>query len=158
MKKISIILLGAIVSMSAMAEKVATVDVQRAINAYSGTKVVNQSIASSIKKAETEANTKAQQLDIERQKLEAKGDKLTDAEAQAFQKKVIEFQNYIQKNEAKIQEEQRTKLAALNDKFIKAVNALVKDEKIDYVFSQGAILAGGEDITDKVVKKMEAMK
>ena len=49
-------------------------------------------------------------------------------------------------------------MSVIFNKANKAVQAVAAEGKYDYVLERGAVLLGGEDITDKVIKKMEATK
>lgn len=158
MKKLAILALSAVMSISALADKVGYVNVQKAVDNYSGTKVVNQSLRTAAEKFQKDVAAKAAELDKLRNSLIAKGDKVTDSEKKTYEDKYIAYQKQLADAEEKLANEQSSKTAMINNKLRAAVKALGEAEKYDFIFSDGAVLYGGEDVTDKVVKKMEALR
>ena len=83
MKKL-LLIASVLFATSAFAEKVGVVDSQRAFFQFSETKKAQQSLESQAKKVENEARQKEVALQKEYVALQAKGDKLTDAEIKDF--------------------------------------------------------------------------
>ena len=50
------------------------------------------------------------------------------------------------------------KLKKIEDIYVKAVKKVAAEGKYDYIFEAEALKVGGEDITDRVLKEMEALK
>ena len=50
------------------------------------------------------------------------------------------------------------KLKRIEDVYVKAIKKVAAEGKYDYIFEADALKVGGEDITDKVLKQMEALK
>ena len=150
MKKL-LLIASVLFATSALAEKVGVVDSQRAFFQFSETKKAQQSLESQAKKVENEARQKEVAL-------QAKGDKLTDAEKKAFEKKSQDFQAFLNSSQDKLNKEQMTKLKRIEDIYVKAVKKVATDGKYDYIFEAEALKVGGEDITDRVIKEMEALK
>ena len=150
MKKL-LLIASVLLATSAFADKVGVVDSQRAFFQFSETKKAQQSLESQAKKVENEARQKEVAL-------QDKGDKLTDAEKKAFEKKSQDFQSFLNASQDKLNKEQMTKLKRIEDIYVKAVKKVAAEGKYDYIFEAEALKVGGEDITDRVIKEMEALK
>ena len=157
MKKLLLIASG-LLATSAFADKIGVVDSQKAFFQFSETKKAQQALEGQAKKVENEARQREVALQKEFVSLQAKGDKLTDAEKKAFEKKSQDFQSFLNASQNNLNKEQMTKLKRIEDIYEKAVKKVAADGKYDYVFEAEALKVGGEDITDKVLKQMEALK
>ena len=157
MKKL-LLIASVLLATSAFADKVGVVDSQRAFFQFSETKKAQQALEGQAKKVENEARQREVALQKEFVSLQAKGDKLTDAEKKAFEKKSQDFQSFLNASQDKLNKEQMTKLKRIEDIYEKAVKKVAADGKYDYVFEAEALKVGGEDITDRVIKEMEALK
>ena len=74
-------------SVSAFADKIAVVDSQEVIGRYSGTKTVGASLDKEAKRYENEINQRQVALQKEEVALQAKGNKLTEAERKLSKQK-----------------------------------------------------------------------
>ena len=157
MKKL-LLIASVLLATSAFAEKIGVVDSQKAFFQFSETKKAQQALEGQAKKVENEARQREVALQKEFVSLQAKGDKLTDAEKKAFEKKSQDFQSFLNASQDKLNKEQMTKLKRIEDIYEKAVKKVAAEGKYDYVFEADALKVGGEDITDKVLKQMEALK
>ena len=157
MKKL-LLIASVLLATSAFADKVGVVDSQRAFFQFSETKKAQQALEGQAKKVENEARQREVALQKEFVSLQAKGDKLTDAEKKAFEKKSQDFQAFLNASQDRLNKEQMTKLKRIEDIYEKAVKKVAAEGKYDYVFEADALKVGGEDITDKVLKQMEALK
>lgn len=157
MKKL-LLIASVLLATTAFAEKIGVVDSQKAFFQFSETKKAQQALEGQAKKVENEARQKEVALQKEFVSLQAKGDKLTDAEKKAFEKKSQDFQAFLNASQDKLNKEQMTKLKRIEDIYEKAVKKVAAEGKYDYVFEADALKVGGEDITDKVLKQMEALK
>ena len=157
MKKL-LLIASVLLATSAFADKVGVVDSQRAFFEFSETKKAQQALEGQAKKVENEARQREVALQKEFVSLQAKGDKLTDAEKKAFEKKSQDFQSFLNASQDRLNKEQMTKLKRIEDIYEKAVKKVAAEGKYDYVFEADALKVGGEDITDKVLKQMEALK
>ena len=157
MKKL-LLIASVLLATSAFAEKIGVVDSQKAFFQFSETKKAQQALEGQAKIVENEARQKEVALQKEFVSLQAKGDKLTDAEKKAFEKKSQDFQSFLNASQDKLNKEQMTKLKRIEDIYEKAVKKVAAEGKYDYVFEADALKVGGEDITDKVLKQMEALK
>lgn len=157
MKKMFLMLgLVSALSVSAFAEKIAVVNTQEVIGKYSGTKTAGATLDKEMQKVENEINQRQVALQKEEVALQAKGSKLTDAEKKAFEAKVQDFYKYVNTSKQNIAKLEQDKMGVIFDKANKAVQAVAAEGKYDYVLDQGVVLVGGENITDKVIKKMES--
>ena len=157
MKKL-LLIASVLLATSAFADKIGVVDSQKAFFQFSETKKAQQALEGQAKKVENEARQREVALQKEFVSLQAKGDKLTDAEKKAFEKKSQDFQSFLNASQNNLNKEQMTKLKRIEDIYEKAVKKVAADGKYDYVFEADALKVGGEDITDKVLKQMEALK
>ena len=157
MKKL-LLIASVLLATSAFADKIGVVDSQKAFFQFSETKKAQQALEGQAKKVENEARQREVALQKEFVSLQAKGDKLTDAEKKAFEKKSQDFQSFLNASQNYLNKEQMTKLKRIEDIYEKAVKKVAADGKYDYVFEAEALKVGGEDITDKVLKQMEALK
>mgnify|MGYP002742134805 FL=1 len=157
MKKL-LLIASVLLATSAFADKIGVVDSQKAFFQFSETEKAQQALEGQAKKVENEARQKEVALQKEFVSLQAKGDKLTDAEKKAFEKKSQDFQSFLNASQDKLNKEQMTKLKRIEDIYEKAVKKVAAEGKYDYVFEADALKVGGEDITDKVLKQMEALK
>ena len=157
MKKL-LLIASVLLATSAFADKIGVVDSQKAFFQFSETKKAQQALEGQAKRVENEARQREVALQKEFVSLQAKGDKLTDAEKKAFEKKSQDFQSFLNASQDKLNKEQMTKLKRIEDIYEKAVKKVAAEGKYDYVFEADALKVGGEDITDKVLKQMEALK
>ena len=157
MKKL-LLIASVLLATSAFADKIGVVDSQKAFFQFSETKKAQQALEGQAKRVENEARQREVALQKEFVSLQAKGDKLTDAEKKAFEKKSQDIQSFLNASQNNLNKEQMTKLKRIEDIYEKAVKKVAADGKYDYVFEAEALKVGGEDITDKVLKQMEALK
>ena len=157
MKKL-LLIASVLLATSAFADKIGVVDSQKAFFQFSETKKAQQALEGQAKKVENEARQREVALQKEFVSLQAKGDKLTDAEKKAFEKKSQDFQSFLNASQNNLNKEQMTKLKRIEDIYEKAVKKVAAEGKYDYIFEAEALKVGGEDITDKVLKQMEALK
>ena len=157
MKKL-IAVTAVLMATSAFAQKIGVLNSQSVVANFSETKKAQQSLETQAKKFENEARQKEVNLEKEQVALQSKGDKLTEAEKKAFEKRVQEFQAFLQSAQEKLAKEEFDKMKKINDTLVKAVNKIAKEGNYDYILEGGAVIYGGEDVSDKVLKAMEASK
>ena len=157
MKKL-LLIVSVLLATTAFADKVGVVDSQKAFFQFSETKKAQQALEGQAKKVENEARQKEVALQKEFVSLQAKGDKLTDAEKKAFEKKSQDFQAFLNSSQDKLNKDQMAKLKRIEDVYVKALKKVAADGKYDYIFEAEALKIGGEDITDRVLKEMETLK
>lgn len=158
MKKLMVGVASVLMATSIFAAKLGYVDSQAVVSNFSETKKAQQSLEAQAKKIENEVKQKEVLLEKEQVALQAKGDKLTDAEKKAFEKKVQDFYNFVDKSQENLNKQQFEKLKKIDEIYVKAINKVGKDGKFDYILERDAIKFGGEDVTEKVLKAMETLK
>ena len=152
MKKL-ILVASLLLATSAFAEKIGVVDTQRVVSQFSVTKAAQKDLEGQVKRLENEARTKEITLQKEYVALQSKGDKLTDAE-----KKAQDFENFMNSSKQKLNDQQIQKLKSIETVYNKAIQKVATEGKFDYILEADAVKIGGEDVTDKVLKAMEASK
>ena len=152
MKKL-ILVASLLLATSAFAEKIGVVDTQRVVSQFSITKAAQKDLEGQVKRLENEARTKEITLQKEYVALQSKGDKLTDAE-----KKAQDFENFMNSSQQKLNDQQIQKLKSIETVYNKAIQKVATEGKFDYILEADAVKIGGEDVTDKVLKAMEASK
>ncbi|MBQ3437402.1 MAG: OmpH family outer membrane protein [Fusobacterium sp.] len=157
MKKV-LAVVSILMATSAFAEKIGVINTQGVVANYSETKKVQQSLETQAKKFQNDARQREVNLEKEQVALQAKGDKLTDAEKKSFEKRVQDFQTFIQTSQEKLAKEEFDKMSKINQTLVKAVEKVAKDGKYDYILDGGVVIFGGEDVSEKVLKAMEASK
>lgn len=157
MKKL-ILVASLLLATSAFAEKIGVVDTQRVVSQFSVTKAAQKDLEGQVKRLENEARTKEITLQKEYVALQSKGDKLTDAEKKAFEKKAQDFENFMNSSKQKLNDQQIQKLKSIETVYNKAIQKVATEGKFDYILEADAVKIGGEDVTDKVLKAMEASK
>lgn len=157
MKKLSVLALMAVMSASVFAEKIGVVNSQELFYKYSKTKVLEQNLKKQGASLDNTLNQKQVELKKLQLELQAKGNKVTDAE-KAFEDKVKALDKFVKDSQMKLEKERNTRLAEVETTMRNAVNKIAKAEKYDYVFEAGAVKFGGTDITAKVLQEMEKTK
>lgn len=158
MKKLSVLALMAVMSASVFAEKIGVVNSQELFYKYSKTKVLEQNLKKQGASLDNTLNQKQVELKKLQLELQAKGNKVTDAEKKAFEDKVKALDKFVKDSQMKLEKERNTRLAEVETTMRNAVNKIAKAEKYDYVFEAGAVKFGGTDITAKVLQEMEKTK
>lgn len=158
MKKLSVLALMAVMSASIFAEKIGVVNSQELFYKYSKTKVLEQNLKKQGASLDNTLNQKQVELKKLQLELQAKGNKVTDAEKKAFEDKVKALDKFVKDSQMKLEKERNTRLAEVETTMRNAVNKIAKAEKYDYVFEAGAVKFGGTDITAKVLQEMEKTK
>ncbi|WP_319370979.1 OmpH family outer membrane protein [uncultured Ilyobacter sp.] len=155
MKKLTILALAATMSMSAFAMKVGYVSSQEVFSKYSGTKIVKEQLVK--EKSRLENEIKRQEVELQKLKVElqAKGNSVTQQEKSKFQKQAEEFQKYVNQAQMNLNRQEQEKFSQITKNIDASIQSIAKREKFDYVFEEGAIKFGGEDITQKVINQME---
>ncbi|MGL4307349.1 OmpH family outer membrane protein [Cetobacterium sp. SF1] len=158
MKKLSALLLGLTLSASAFAMKVGYVNSQELFSSYSQTKVIQENLNKQKSRLENEIKQKEVNLQKLQVELQAKGASATDAEKKDFQAKVDEFQKLVRDSQTKLNREEMTRLQEIDRIMNSAIQNVAKKNGYEYIFEEGAIKFGGENLTGKVLDVMEQTK
>lgn len=158
MKKIVILALTAVMSVSALAVKVGFVNSEEVFQRYSQTKILQENLNKEKTRLEAEIKKKEVTLQKMQVELQAKGAAVTEAEKTKFQTEVEAFQKFVRDSQTKLSKEEVTRLQEIEKTINVSVDKISKDGKFDYVLEAGAVKFGGEDITEKVLADMEKTK
>jgi outer membrane protein len=156
MKKMLTLVMALAMSVSIFAAKIATVDTQKVFQGYSKTKEVQVKLEKEKTKLEGQLATKAKNLEKIAKDLNAKGDKVTVAEKDKFQKQQMEFGKEHKALQEKLGRMEYEEMGAIKADIASAVKQVARKGKYDLVIEQGAVLYGGKDITTEVLKTLES--
>lgn len=154
MKKLSILALVATMSVSAMSA-IGYVNTQEVFRSYSQTKVIQGNLDKERARLENEIKAKEVNLQKSQVELQSKGAKVTPEEKAKFQKDVEGFQKFVKDSQTKLNKEERARVQEIDSAINTAITAVAKEGKYEYVMEAGALKYGGENITAKVIDKME---
>lgn len=155
MKKLTILALAVTMSMSAFAMKVGYVSSQEVFSKYSGTKVVKEQLVKEKSRLENEIKKKEVDLQKLKVELQAKGNSVTQQEKAKFKKQAEDFQKYVNQAQMNLNRQEKDKFSQITKNIDASIQSVARKEKFDYVFEEGAVKFGGEDITQKVLTQME---
>jgi len=158
MKKMLILVMALAMSMSIFAAKIATVDTQKVFQGYSKTKEVQVKLEKEKTKLEGQLAPKAKNLEKIARDLNAKGDKVTVAEKDKFQRQQDEYAKEHRALQDKLGRMEYEEMGAIKTDITSAVNRVAKQGKYEMVLEKGAVLYGGKDITLEVLKTLESTK
>ena len=158
MKKLSILALATVMSATAFASKIGVVNSQELFYKYSKTKVIEANLKKQGASLDNTLNQKQVELKKLQLELQAKGNKITDAEKKNFEDKVNALNKFVKDSQMKLEKERNISLQAIDKTMHNAINKIAKSGKYDYVLEAGAVKFGGTDITDKVLAEMEKNK
>lgn len=158
MKKIMIATIAVLASASVFADKIGFVNTQEAFFNYSKTKAIQENLSKEKDRIENQIKQKEVVLQKAQLELQAKGDKITDKEKNAFQNQVNDFQKFIRDAQTKLGKEEYTRMQEIDKIMTKAIEKVAKNGKYDYILEAGAVKYGGKDVTPDVLKEMEKTK
>lgn len=158
MKKLSVLALAAVMSVTAFADKVGVVNTQELFFKYSKTKVIEENLKKQGAALDNTLNQKQVELKKMQVELQSKGAKVTAAEKKAFEDKVKALDKFVRDSQMKMDKERNARLQEVEKTMTNAINKVAKADKYDYVLEAGAVKFGGTDITAKVLQEMEKTK
>ncbi len=158
MKKLSVLALAAVMSVSAFADKVGVVNTQELFFKYSKTKVIEENLKKQGAALDNTLNQKQVELKKMQVELQSKGTKVTDAEKKAFEDKVKALDKFVRDSQMKLEKEKNIRIQEVEKTMNASIAKVAKAEKFDYVLEVGAVKYGGTDITAKVLQEMEKTK
>jgi len=158
MKKMLMVVMAVVMSMSVFASKIATVNTQKVFEGYSKTQTVKTKLEQEKTKLESQLAVKAKSLEQTAKTLNAKGDQVTVAEKDKFQKQQETFAKERQALQNKLGKMEYTEMTAIQNEIKSAVTRVARSKKYDTVLEAGAVLYGGTDITAEVLKELESTK
>ncbi len=135
MKKLSTLLMSAVmalgISASAFAAPVGVVNVNAILNNYPGITEIAQSVAQEKARLQDEFNKQSANM--------------SDADKQAL----------AQKLNQQLAEFEQKKMTPVQKKINKTILSVAKAHDIDSVVNMNAMVAGGKDLTDEVIKALK---
>ena len=166
MKHAFLILILSAFGPSSWADKIAYIDLQKAVQDTSAGKKAKESLDAEYKKRKDGLDKQKAEIEKKGQELEKKKSVMSE---QVLQKKQMElqqemmaFQKSVNENQVEIQKKQDELLAPIIDKLKKVTEKLVTEKQITVVMEkrEQTIFVGAKDadITDDVVKKFETEK
>ncbi|MCK5780306.1 MAG: OmpH family outer membrane protein [Psychrilyobacter sp.] len=158
MKKMIMVVMAVVMSMSVFASKIATVNTQKIFQGYSKTQAVKAKLETEKTKLEGQLATKAKSLEATAKKLNAKGDKVTVAEKDKFERQQATFAKERQALQNKLGKMEFDEMSTIQAEIKSAVVRVAREKKYETVLEEGAVLYGGTDITSEVLKKLESTK
>ncbi len=156
MKKILTLIMALAMSVSILAAKIALVSTQEVFRGYSKTRTAEELLKAEQTKLEGQLAVKAKSLQKVADELNAKGDKVTVAEKDKFQKQQMEFSKERQALQEKLMNLEAKEMGAIERDIKSAIRRVATKGKYDLVIEGGAVLYGGTDITAQVVKELES--
>lgn len=158
MKKILILIIAVTMSVSIFAAKIAIVNTQKVFQGYSKTQTAKAKLEKEKNKLEGQLAVKADSLTKIMKKLNAKGDNITEAEKDRFEKQETEFGKQRQALQKKLGELEYEEMRPIQAEIKSAIQQIARKNKYDMVIDGGAVLYGGEDITTEVLNALENSK
>lgn len=135
MKKLSTLLMSAVmalgISASAFAAPVGVVNVNAILNSYPGITEIAQSVAQEKARLQEEFNKQSANM----------SDKDKQALAQKLNQQLADFE--------------QKKMTPVQKKINKTILSVAKAHDIDSVVNMNAMVAGGKDLTDEVIKALK---
>lgn len=142
-------------SITMFAETV-TVDMDFLVKSHPKMAAVQKELQNEKSKLEKDLNAKAAKLKEEYASLMKKGDKLTDAEKQAFSKKDKELSEQFVKSQNQLGELESKKINALLAEIKTAINNYAKAQKYDAVVEKKTVYYGKlKDVSAEVLKNIK---
>lgn len=158
MKKMLTLVMAIAMSVSIFAAKIATVNTQKVFQGYSKTQIAKAKLEAEKTKLEGQLAVKAKNLEKIAKELNAKGDKVTVAEKDKFQKQQVEFGKERQALQQKLGRLEYKEMGTIQTEIKSAVKQVSRKGKYEIVIEEGAVLYGGKDITSEVLKVLESSK
>ncbi len=144
MKKLVLFLAITVVAFS----ETVSVSMDYLVNKHPKIETVKKEIETEKTRLENIINQKADELSVEKSSLEAKKDKVTDAEVENFYKKEQELQKLYSESQNSLLSFKDKKFQGLYNEVVEAVKTLQKVKKYDAIVEKTAIYIGTEKIKD----------
>lgn len=135
-----------------------SVDMDFLLKSHPKLATVKKELETQKTKLEKDLKTKQTKLKTDYDALVKKGDKVTDAEKQAFQKQDKELADLFVKSQKELLTLESTKMNALLAEIKTAVNNYAKTKKYDSVVEKNAVYYGKEKIKDVSGEVLKTLK
>ena len=163
MKKLVTIAAVAMLSLGASqawALRIATIDVKKAFDAYSGTQSAKDKLKKQVDEEKDKLEGERDSIKKELSDLQSKKSVMSEAkykeQEQKIGSKVQAVQEKIQTTTADLQAQEAKLTNQIVDLIKEAAQKVAKKEKYDFVFESSNVLFGGEEITSSVIKELNA--
>lgn len=166
MKKLASILVALAlvvgVSAPAWALRIAYVDVAELFDQYDGTRTAKEDLKKEALKKRKELE--GQQEDMQKQIEDLKAQKAVLSSAKYKEKEdklkgqVQALQEQVQSVQDDLAGKEKSKTKAILNEIRGIVKELAEEEKYDYIFEKNSLVFGGDDVTYKVLKKLNKSK
>jgi outer membrane protein len=154
-KKILTLVMAISMSASIFATKIATISTQKVFQGYSKAQVAKTKLEDEKIKLEGQLGVKFKSLEKIEKELIAKGDKVTEAEADKYKKQKTEFMKERQALQQKLGRLEYEEMGPIQTEIKSAINQVARKNKYEIVIEEGAVLYGGKDITAEVLESLE---
>lgn len=144
----------------AWALRIATIDVKKAFDAYSGTETAKDKLKKQVEVEKDKLETERDAIKKELNDLQAKKSVMAEAKYKEAEQKIVAkvsaVQDKIQTTTADLQAQEAKLTSQIVDLIKEAAQKVAKKEKFDFVFESSNVLFGGEEITSSVIKELNA--
>lgn len=138
--------------------KIAYVNFEKVFEKYYKTEQINEELKKQTKEWQEQLDVRKKEISDLKDDYDKKEAKLSESERQEMRKKIMkklqEFQELSQDLTKKLQKLQFDKYKKIEDDIINTIKKIQKQNKYDVVLDGKNVLAGGIDITDKVIKEL----
>lgn len=149
MKFVKVILILAVMASFSLAATVGFIDVEQVFTGYSKTKTAQNEINNKMKDYQKQRTKYQQEID------DARIDGKPEAEIQKLTEKM---QKELDPKEAEIRMLNEQQMANIRKDIVSAVEVVAKEVGIDVVVDKQVIIAGGLDLTESVVDRLNKKK
>ncbi len=143
---------------SAMALRLATVDIGKVFERYTGTETAKAKLKKQVESEKGSLEKEQEALKKKLGDLQAKKSVLTAAKYEEQEGKLAEeikaLQGKMLAKQNELQGQEKALTGQILDEIREVVQKVAKAEKFDYVLEQNAVLFGGDDITATVIKDL----
>ena len=151
MKKILTLVMAISMSASIFAAKIATVNTQKVFQGYSKTQAAKTKLEAEKEKLEGQLAVKAKNLDKIAKELNAKGDKVTVAEKDKFQKQQMEFGKERQALQQKLGRLEYEEMGTIQAEIKSAVKQVARKDKYEIVIEPNMAFGTGNHETTSLM-------
>lgn len=146
------------ISSQAFALRIATVDIAKVFERYSGTETAKSKLKKQVEEEKGHLEKEQEALKKKLGELQAKKSVLTPAKYEEQEGKLAEeikaLQGKMLNKQNELQGQEKALTGQILDEIREVVQKVAKSQKFDFVLEQNAVLFGGDDITATVIKDL----
>ena len=156
MRKLAILVVALGMSVAAFAENIGIVDARRVMSEYKQMKTITSNLDKKRQTVENDLAKRQNDLQKEKLTLDNKGNKLTDAEKKAFEKKVNDYYTLVDNKQKELITEENKQIQDVQNKVNAAIKAVAGQGKYDVIYESAAVLyaSDAKDITKDVITEI----